>query len=162
MCQSTNYHNTTKHSRYVQWLEQQCVPLISTHKNIAKLLVYPISCKDEKKSFWKGNKANRKINYINNVNAILEIVVEIAKMCCETANKIWCIKTRIQLIYEGHISKTPHRNRHKTTLLDSCTDWRVIADIDRQLAFPIEITLIHQHPDLVIWSVKSRKLSLLN
>ena len=71
-------------------------------------------------------------------------------MCCETANKISCIKTSIQFVNEGNISKTPHRNRHKSTLLDSCTDWCIIADVDRQLAFPTEIASTRQHPDLTI------------
>ena len=80
-------------------------------------------------------------------------------MCCETANKISCIKTSIQFVKEGNISKTPHRNnRHKPTLLDGCTDWCIIANVDRQLAFPIEITLTRQCPDLVIWSVNSKKV----
>ena len=75
-------------------------------------------------------------------------------MCCETANEISCIKTTIQFAKEGNVSKTPHRNnRHKPTLLDGCTDWRVIADVDQQLVFPMEITSTRQRPDLVIWSV---------
>ena len=79
-------------------------------------------------------------------------------MCCETANEISCIKTNIQLVKEGNVSKTPHRNnRHRPTLLDGCTDWHVIADVDRQLAFPTEITSTRQCPDLVIWSVNSNK-----
>ena len=87
-------------------------------------------------------------------NEILGIIAEIAKMCWETANGIPCIKTNIQFVKEGSVSKTPHKNnRHKPTLLDCCTDWRVIADVDRQLAFPMEITSTRQRPDLVIWSV---------
>ena len=73
-------------------------------------------------------------------------------MCWATANEIQCIKTNIQFVKEGNVSKTPHRNnRHKPTLLDGSTDRRVIADIDRQLAFPTEITSTRQRPDLVIW-----------
>ena len=65
-------------------------------------------------------------------NEILGIIAEIAKMCCETVNKIPCIKTSIQFVKEGNVSKTPHRNnRHKATFLDSCTDWSIIAGIDR-------------------------------
>ena len=63
-------------------------------------------------------------------NEILEIIAEIVKTCCETVNKISCIKTSIQFIKKGNVLKTPHRNRHKPTLLDVCTDWHVIADID--------------------------------
>ena len=72
-------------------------------------------------------------------------------MSCETANEISYIKTSIQFVKEGNVSKTPHRNnRHKPRLLDDCTDWRVIADMDRQLAFPTEITSTRQRLDLVI------------
>ena len=96
-------------------------------------------------------------------NEIFGIIAEIAKICSETANEISCIKTSIQFVKEGNVSKTPHRNnRHKQPLLEGCTDWRVIADEDRQLAFPTEITSTRQRPHLVIWSVNSKKLSLLN
>ena len=73
-------------------------------------------------------------------NEILGIIAEIVKMRCEADNEISCIKTSIQFVKEENVSKTPHRNRHKPTLLDGCTDWGVIADVDRQLAFPTEIT----------------------
>ena len=93
-------------------------------------------------------------SYMWRHNEILGIIAEIAKMCCETANEIPSIKTNIQFVKEGNVSKTPHRyNRYKPTLLDGCTDWRIIADVDWQLAFPMEITSTRQHPDLVIWSV---------
>ena len=92
-------------------------------------------------------------------NEILGIIAEIAKMCFETANEIPCIKTNIQFVKEQNVSKTPHRNnRHKQTLLDGCTDWHVIADVDRRLAFPMEITSTRQRPDVVIWSVNSKKV----
>ena len=83
-------------------------------------------------------------------NEILGIVAEIAKMCCEAANKISCIKTIIQFIKEGSVSKTPHRNRHKPTLFDDCTDWCLIVDVGQKLAFPTEMTSTRQRPDLVI------------
>ena len=96
-------------------------------------------------------------NYTRRHNEILGIIALIAKMCCETTNKISCIKANKQFVKEGNASKTPHRNRHKPTLLDGCTDWRVIADVDRQLTFPTEIKSTGQRPDLVIWSVNSKK-----
>ena len=71
-------------------------------------------------------------------------------MCCETANEISCIKTSIQFIKEENVSKTLHRNRHKPILLDGYMDWRIVADVDQQFAFPTEITSTHQHPDLII------------
>ena len=95
-------------------------------------------------------------------NKILGIIAEIAKMCYEIVNKISCIKTSIQFVKEGNVSKTPHRNRHKPTLLNGCMDWNVIADVDWQLIFPKEITLTCQRPDLIIWSVKSKKVIIVN
>ena len=89
---------------------------------------------------------------------ILGIIAEIAKMCRETANKISCIKTSIQFIKDGNVSKTLHRKRGKPTLFDGGTDWCVIADVDRQLAFPTEILSIRQRPNLVIWLINSKKL----
>ena len=67
---------------------------------------------------------------------------------------LWLQKCIVKLpikshLEDGNISKTPLRNRHKPTLLDGCKDWRVIADVDRQLAFPTEITLTHQRPDFL-------------
>ena len=43
------------------------------------------------------------------------------------------------------------------TLLDGCTDWRVIAGVDRQLAVPTEITSTRQRSDLFIWSFNWKK-----
>ena len=75
-------------------------------------------------------------SYMWRHNEILGIIAEIAKMCCETANEIPSIKTNIQFVKEGNVSKTPYRNnRHKPTLLDGCTDWRVIADVDDNSLF---------------------------
>ena len=79
-------------------------------------------------------------------------------MCCETANKIPCIKTSTQFIKEGNISKTPYKNRHKPTLLDGCMGWHIIAFIDRQLPFSTEITSTHQRTELIIWSVNSKEV----
>ena len=56
----------------------------------------------------------------------------------------------MQFIKEGNVLKTPHRNRHKPTLLDGCTDWHAIADLDQQHTFPTEITSTRQCPDLLI------------
>ena len=43
-------------------------------------------------------------------------------------------------------------------MLDVCTDWRVFADVDQQFAFPMKITSTRQRPDIVIWSVNSKKV----
>ena len=137
-------------------------------KAVYDVLPTPVNLKLQGLSTSKLCKACRKIGNLKHIltgcqhslrsytwrhNEILGIIAEIAKMCGETANEISCIKTSIQFVKEGNVSKTLHRNRHKPTLLDGCTDWSVIADIDWQLAFPMEITKTRQHPDFVIWSV---------
>ena len=40
-------------------------------------------------------------------------------------------------------------------------DWRIIADVDQQLAFPAEIVSTYQHPDLVIWLVNSKRVIIV-
>ena len=69
-------------------------------------------------------------------------------------------QTCIQFVKEGNVSKIPHRNRYKPTLLDGCTDWHGITDVGRQLAFPTGITSTHQRRVLVIWSVNSKKVNI--
>ena len=67
----------------------------------------------------------------------------------------------IQFVKEGNILKISHRNRHNNFTdwcVDGFTDWCVIADVDQQLTFSIEIISTHQRPDLVIWSVNSKKV----
>ena len=70
-------------------------------------------------------------SYTWRYNEILGIIAEIAKMSCETANKISYIKTSIKLIKEENVTKTPHRNnRYKPTLLEhrlACYYWRRLA-----------------------------------
>ena len=44
-----------------------------------------------------------------------------------------------------------------STLIHGCMDWRDIADADWRLAFLLGITSTRQHPDLIIWSVNSKK-----
>ena len=46
-------------------------------------------------------------------------------------------------------------NRICDTSSNTC---RVFAHVDRQLAFPTEITSTRQRPDLIIWSVNSKKV----
>ena len=91
--------------------------LCKTCGKIANLKYVLTGCQYSLRSYmWRHNK-------------ILGIIAEISKMCCETAYKIPCIKTNIPFVKE--CSKTPHRNnRHKPTLLDGCTDWHIIADVD--------------------------------
>ena len=46
---------------------------------------------------------------------------------------------------------------HRSSLLDGCTSWHVATNLEHHFAFPTEIALTTQRPDIVIWSVKLNK-----
>ena len=48
----------------------------------------------------------------------------------------------------------------KPSLLEGCTDWHVATDLKHNLIFPTEIALTRR-PDIVIWSVKSKKVFVI-
>ena len=80
--------------------------------------------------------------------------------CCETANKALNIinNRAIQFVKEGNISKIAHENMRKPSLLEGCTDWHVATNLKHNFIFPTEITLTTNHPDIVVWSVKGKKV----
>ena len=93
-------------------------------------------------------------------NQVLEISSEVSKTCCETANKALNIinNRAIQFVKEGNISKIARENIHKPSLLKRCMDWYVTTDLKYNFIFPTEITLMTKRPDIVIWSVKAKKV----
>ena len=97
-------------------------------------------------------------------NELLEIFSEVSKTCCETANKVLNIiinNRAIQFVKEENILKTAHKNMCKPSLLEGCTDWHVTTDLKHNFIFPTEITLTTKRPDIVIWSVKAKKLFVI-
>ena len=49
----------------------------------------------------------------------------------------------------------------KPSLLEGCTDWHVATDLKHNFIFPIEIALTTKRPDIVIWSVKAKKVFVI-
>ena len=49
----------------------------------------------------------------------------------------------------------------KPSLLEGCTDWHVATDLKHNFIFPTEIALTTKRPDIVIWSVKSKKVFVI-
>ena len=47
----------------------------------------------------------------------------------------------------------------KPSLLEGCTDWHVATDLKHNFKFPTE--LMTKHPDIVIWSVKAKKVFVI-
>ena len=50
---------------------------------------------------------------------------------------------------------------HKPSLIESCTDWHVATDLKHNYIFPAEITLTTKRPEIVIWSVKAKKVFVI-
>ena len=49
----------------------------------------------------------------------------------------------------------------KPSLLEGCTDWHVVTDLKHNFIFPTEIALTTKRPDIVIWSVKAKKVFVI-
>ena len=102
-------------------------------------------------------------NYTWRHNEVLEIFSEVSKTCCETANKALNIinNREIQFVKEGNISKIARENMRKPSLLEGCTDWHVATDLKHDFIFPTKIALSTKRPDIVIWSVKAKKVFVI-
>ena len=71
-------------------------------------------------------------SYTWRYNEVLEIFAEAEKICCESANKaLNNITNRAIHFVKGNISKLSRRNKHRSSLLDDCTDWHVTTDLER-------------------------------
>ena len=103
-------------------------------------------------------------SYTRRHNEVRGNIAEASKICCETANKaLNFINNRaIQFLEEGNILKLTRENMRKPSLLEGCTDWHVATDLKHNFIFPTDIALTTQRPDIVIWSVKAKKFSLLS
>ena len=61
----------------------------------------------------------------------------------------------IQFVKERNISKIVRENMRKPSLLEGCTDWH---DLKHNFIFPTEIAVTTKRPDIVIWSVRAKKV----
>ena len=49
----------------------------------------------------------------------------------------------------------------KLSLFEGCTDWHVATDLKYNFIFPTEIALTTKRLDIVIWSVKAKKVFVI-
>ena len=49
----------------------------------------------------------------------------------------------------------------KPLLLEGCTNWHDATDLKHNFIFPTEIALTTKHPDIVICSVKAKKVFII-
>ena len=64
------------------------------------------------------------------------------------------IKLRAKTKYEIFLFSTP-------SLLEGCTDWHVATDLKHNFIFPTGIALTTKRPDIVIWSVKTKNVFVI-
>ena len=50
---------------------------------------------------------------------------------------------------------------YKPSLLEGCKDWHVATDLKHNFIFPSEIAFTTKRPDIVIWSVKAKKVFVI-
>ena len=96
-------------------------------------------------------------------NEVLEIFSEVSKTCRETNNKALNIITNraIQFVKERNILKIARENMRKPSLLEGCKDWHVATDLKHNFIFPTEIALTTKRPDIFIWSIKAKKVFVI-
>ena len=51
-----------------------------------------------------------------------------------------------------------HKNKHRSSLLNGYMEWHIETDLENHFIFLIEKALTTQHPDIIIWSVKLKKV----
>ena len=97
-------------------------------------------------------------------NAILwviahELQVTINQVKKEVVNV--CKDSIITFVKEGEQHKTSSRKYNKSGILHEAKDWVMKIDVDQQLRFPEAICISTQRPDIVIYSLKLRKVILI-
>ena len=70
----------------------------------------------------------------------------------------WTVWNRTVYMF---ILKIACENMRKPSLLEGCMDWHVATDLKHNFIFPTEIALTTKRPDIVIWSVKAKKVFII-
>ena len=97
-------------------------------------------------------------------NAVLwviadELQVTINQVKKEVGNV--CKDSIITFVKEGEQYKTSSRKYNKSGILHEAKDWVMKIDVDQQLRFPEAICISTQRPDIVIYSLKLKKIILI-
>ena len=102
-------------------------------------------------------------SYTWRYNEVLEVFGEASKICCEAVNKAQNIinNRAIQFVKQGNISKLARKNIRKPSLFGGCMDWNVATDLKHNFIFPNEIALATKRPEIFIWSVKAKKVFVI-
>ena len=93
---------------------------------------------------------------------MLEVVIELLKAQCETANQqyITAKEPIIQFLKEGECSVRKQKNPN-LNLLNGTSDWKVSADLKKSLQFPVHIIQTEKRPDIEAWSDSMKTILLI-
>ena len=95
-------------------------------------------------------------------NKVLEVVIELLRAQCETANQqpVTAKEPIIQFLKEGECPLRKQKNPNMK-LLNRASDWKVSADLKTSLQFPVHIIQTEKQPDIVAWSDSKKSVLLI-
>ena len=95
-------------------------------------------------------------------NKVLEVVIELVRAQCETANQqpVTAKEPIIQFLKECECPMRKQKNPN-IKLLNGASDWKVSVDLKTSLQFPVHIIQIKKQPDIVAWSHSKKSVLLI-
>ena len=95
-------------------------------------------------------------------NKVLEVVIELLRAKCETANQqpVTNKEPIIQFHKEDEFSLRKQKNS-SMKLLNGASDWKVSGDLKTSLQFPVHIIQTEKWPDIVVWSDSKKSVPLI-
>ena len=97
-------------------------------------------------------------------NAVLRVIAhEMQVMINQIKKEVRevCKDSIINFLKEGEQRKASSKKYNKSGILHEAKDWVMEVDVDQQLRFPEAISISTQRPDIVIYSLKLRKVILI-
>ena len=95
-------------------------------------------------------------------NKVLEVIIELLRAQCETANQQSIIAKEpiIQFLKEGECPVRKQKNPNMK-LLNGVSDWKVSANLETSLQFPVHIIPTEKWLDIVAWSDSKKSVLLI-
>ena len=92
-------------------------------------------------------------------NKVLEVVIELFRAQCETANQqsVTAKEPMIQFHKEDECLVRKQKNSNMK-LLNGPSDWKVSVDLKTSLQFPVHVIQTEKWPDIVAWSDSKRSI----
>ncbi|RXN29065.1 hypothetical protein ROHU_018794 [Labeo rohita] len=91
---------------------------------------------------------------------VLRKLAEVLEECRQDSKQPPSAEDPTIFVSEGGVRRST-RSRETARLFSSNQEWNMRVDLDRQLRFPMEITITSLRPDIVVWSTKARSVHLI-